>query len=264
MSIGCVQDIKYAYYINLEYRTDRKYHIEQELEKMGIKAERFNAIKMNNGAIGCSMSHLKVLQNAEKNKLSHVLVLEDDIRFVDPLVFKRSFKKCMTKLPKWDVILFAGNNLPPYVPIGDYCIKVGTCQTTTGYLVNGHYISTLIENIKTGISYLLKYPNNKTFFAIDRFWFHLQQRDNWFLVVPPVVTQRVDYSDIEGDITDYDHLMFDLDKVELMKMQDEMMAKQLENLSQINFNSGSGSSIINNNINSIINKNKISYGSNNL
>lgn len=30
-----------AYYINLEHRTDRKEHIESELKKVGIQAERF-------------------------------------------------------------------------------------------------------------------------------------------------------------------------------------------------------------------------------
>ena len=41
-----------------------KEYIIQELTKIGITANRFNAIKMDNGAIGCSMSHLKILQNA--------------------------------------------------------------------------------------------------------------------------------------------------------------------------------------------------------
>ena len=43
-------------YINLLSRTDRKEHIESELKKLGItNPTRFNAIKMENGALGCSM-----------------------------------------------------------------------------------------------------------------------------------------------------------------------------------------------------------------
>ena len=36
-SIKSINDIKNAYYINLERRKDRKAHVESELEKIGIK-----------------------------------------------------------------------------------------------------------------------------------------------------------------------------------------------------------------------------------
>ena len=110
-----ISDIKHAFYINLINRTDRKSYIERELEKVGIKAERFNAIKLQNGAIGCSMSHLKILQTAKQNGWDHVLICEDDIQFLEPAVFvnqMNSFLKNHTK--DWDVVLLAGNNMPPY------------------------------------------------------------------------------------------------------------------------------------------------------
>ena len=53
-TIKSLDDIKNSFYINLEHRTDRREHVEKELDKIGIKATRFNAIKMTNGAIGCS------------------------------------------------------------------------------------------------------------------------------------------------------------------------------------------------------------------
>jgi len=61
-----INDIKHAFYINLDTRPDRKEHVETQLNMIGIKADRFKAIKLNNGAIGCSMSHLKLLENAKK------------------------------------------------------------------------------------------------------------------------------------------------------------------------------------------------------
>ena len=88
MPINCLDDITHAFYINLEHRTDRKEYVEEELKKIGITANRFNAIKMENGAIGCSMSHLKILQNAQQNNLDHVLIVEDDITFLNPELFK--------------------------------------------------------------------------------------------------------------------------------------------------------------------------------
>jgi len=216
--MNSINDIKHAYYINLQHRTDRKLHVEKELNKVGINANRFNAIKMENGAIGCSMSHLKILQDAHAKQLEHVLIVEDDITFLDPELFKTQFDKFLeVHGDKWDVILFAGNNMPPYTPINDTCIKVSRCQTTTGYLVNGHYIRKLMENVKMGLTHLITKPNDHRLYAIDKFWFVLQNVDRWYLIIPPTVVQRADYSDIEQKHTNYQHLMTDLDKEEMMK-----------------------------------------------
>lgn len=228
MSIKCLEDIKNAFYINLEHRTDRKEHVEKELKNLGIQAIRFNAIKMTNGAIGCSMSHLKILEDAKKNKLDHVLIIEDDIKFLDPELFKNQFNKFIELHGNnWDVILFAGNNMPPYDKIDDTCIKVSRCQTTTGYLVNGHYINVLASNVKMGLTNLLNKPDEKSLFAIDKFWFVLQGASNWYLITPLTVVQREDYSDIEQKITNYEDMMQDLDKAELFKAIREMRRKGL-------------------------------------
>jgi hypothetical protein len=49
-------------------------------------------------------------------------------------------------------------------------------------------------------------------YAIDKFWFVLQNVDKWFLIIPPTVIQREDYSDIEKRNTNYVKAMTDLDK----------------------------------------------------
>jgi glycosyl transferase family 25 len=216
--MNSINDIKHAFYINLDHRTDRKEHIEKELEKVGIYAQRFNAIKMQNGAVGCSMSHLKILQDAYTKQLDHVLIMEDDISFLDPELFKRHFNKFLEKHGNaWDVILLAGNNMPPYEQIDEVCIKVSRCQTTTGYIVNGHYIQKLMQNVKMGLTHLINKPNDHRLYAIDKFWQVLQNVDRWYLVIPPTVVQRPDYSDIEKKHTNYHNLMTDLDKEEMFK-----------------------------------------------
>jgi glycosyl transferase family 25 len=210
-----ISDIKYAFYINLETRVDRKDHVEKQLDTIGIHATRFNAIKMENGAIGCSMSHLKCLQIALENNWDHVLICEDDITFLNPELFKNQlngFLQNRDKKDRWDVILLGGNNIPPYKQIDDTCIQVFTCQTTTGYIVNGHYIKKLLENIKMGLTYLLKNPLHNRLYAIDRFWFHLQKVDQWFLIIPLSVVQEPGYSDIEKKNINYNKMMTDLDK----------------------------------------------------
>ena len=219
MSINSLADIKNIFYINLEHRTDRKEHVEKELLNIGLKEpQRFNAIKMENGAIGCSMSHLRILQDAQKNNLDHILIVEDDISFLDPELFKNQLNSFFeTHKNNWDVVLLAGNNMPPYKNIDDTCIQVSRCQTTTGYIVNVHYIKTLLQNVKIGLTHLINKPTEHAKYAIDKYWFILQQLYKWYLIVPLTVVQREDYSDIEKRVTNFEKHMLDVDKEQMMK-----------------------------------------------
>lgn len=207
-----ILDIKNTFYINLEYREDRKKHAEEQLEKIGIKNyQRFNAIEMDFGAIGCSMSHLKCLQIARENNWSHLLICEDDILFLDPELLVRQLNTFLENhQDDWDVVLLAGNNTSPYIEVDNCCLQVGRCQTTTGYIVKSHYYETLISNISESIEKLTADPYNRTSYAIDRYWFTLQQRDRWFLIVPLSVIQKNDYSDIEKKYISYSQAMMDM------------------------------------------------------
>ena len=221
-----IQNIKHAFYINLASRPDRKQHVESQLNTLGITAERFNAIKLPNGALGCSMSHLKCLEIAKANSWPHLLIIEDDIKFVNPNMFKTQLNLFLSKHKSWDVVLVGGNNVPPYTRIDDTCVRVSTCQTTTGYLVNGHYFDTLIENFRSGIKKLIEFPQQHVIYAIDKYWFQLQKRDNWFLIIPLTVTQREDYSDIEKRPTNYTPAMLDLDKESYLRAIEGNLDKQ--------------------------------------
>ena len=214
-----IKNIEHAFYINLESRFDRKQHVEEQLTNIGINATRFNAIKLNNGAIGCSMSHLKCLEIAKQNNWKHVLIVEDDILFLNPELFKNQLNKFLKNHANFDVVLIAGNNMPPYQKIDDSCVKVYRCQTTTGYIVKRHYYDILIANIREGIQKLMKNPEQHVTYAIDKYWFRLQEKDNWFLITPLSVTQREDYSDIEKRHTNYTRVMVDLDKEWMFKRQ---------------------------------------------
>ncbi len=243
VNINFIDDIKHAFYINLEHRVDRKNQVEEELKTIGIKAERFNAIKMENGAIGCSMSHLKLLQDAVNNKLDHILILEDDITFLQPEVFKTQLNKFFELHGNnWDVILLAGNNMPPYKTIDDTCIQVSRCQTTTGYLVNGHYIKVLMQNVKLGLTNLISKPSEHSKFAIDKFWFVLQGASKWFLITPLTVVQREGYSDIEKRVISYENIMRDINKDKLFNaIRKQNALKQVnslinQNLGKMNLN----------------------------
>jgi GR25 family glycosyltransferase involved in LPS biosynthesis len=212
-----MNSIKHIFYINLDSRPDRKEHVEKQLQILGLQGERFPAIRLSNGRIGCSMSHLKCLEIAKERDWEHVLILEDDIEFLHPKLFETQLNKFFNNQPEFDVLLFAGNNYPPYQKIEDYCVKVFHCQTTTGYLVKKHYYDTLIANIRQGIHLLIQNPEKHSLYAIDKWWFQLQEKNDWYLITPLSVTQKEDYSDIEKRQTNYTRFMIDLDKPWLKK-----------------------------------------------
>ena len=193
-----------------------------------LVAERFNAVKhVVHGAIGCSMSHMRCIQIAKERKWDHVLVCEDDVQFTNVPLFLTQMSRFLATVPEWDVVLLAGNNIPPFRVVNDACIQVSNCQTTTAYIVKAHYYDTLIANYRAGIHLLMRNPTQKLDYAIDRYWFELQRRDRWFLITPLSVVQREDYSDIEQRITNYGHLMLDLDKQKLIRSRMEQMKMQL-------------------------------------
>jgi len=188
---------------------------------------------MSNGAIGCSMSHLKIIETAKANDWDHVLIVEDDILFTNPNLFVQQFNKFLSNNKDFDVVLIAGNNLPPYLTIDDSCVQVSRCQTTTGYLVQKHYYDILIKNYKDGILFLMKEPHNHILYAIDKYWFNLQAIHKWYLITPLSVTQREDYSDIEKRPTNYTHVMLDLDKTAFFQRQRDIVASKQHG--QLNF-----------------------------
>lgn len=202
-------------YINLKERTDRNDHVLKEFEKVGImNPQRINANRTKDGAIGCSMSHIKCLEFAKKNDYEFVFICEDDITFTDVDLFKKQLDKFMNSeyICDWDVIIISGNNGPPYQPITDYLIRVHNVQAATGYVVRNHYYDKMINNFKEGLSMLIRNPRNKREYACDMYWKHLQQNDIWYMIVPSTVVQYPNYSDIENRVADYTHLMKDVSK----------------------------------------------------
>ena len=209
-----------GFYINLNSRVDRKLYVEQQLDLLGIRdnVKRFNAIHNVNGRIGCSLSHLKCIQMAKEQNMECVLILEDDVSFLLPDDFVENVNKFLSNPQnKWDVLLLAGNNLPPFTTNDEVSIRVTHCQTTTGYIVRQHYYDTLISNIKEGVAKLMKNPEHHYYFAIDKYWIHLQKQHRWMLLIPLIVVQRPDYSDIEKKHTDYQRLMRSVDKSDLQR-----------------------------------------------
>jgi len=210
--------LKYILYINLDERQDRLKHVLSEMDELQVIGERISAIKMPDGAIGCTMSHIKCLELAKARGWPYVFICEDDILFLNPNVLKENLLKFSENREiDWDVVIIGGNNCPPYERIADYCIRVYNCQTTTGYIVKSHYYDSVIANFRESASNLLREPSKRKMLALDIYWKRLQNSGKWYMITPPTVVQVDNYSDIEGRKVNYSGLMLDLDKEWLFK-----------------------------------------------
>jgi len=210
--------IENTLYINLDYRTDRREHTEQELAKIGISnAKRLVATKMQYGAVGCSMSHIRCLEMAKNENWPFVFITEDDITFMNPALFLSKLAEFSESNIEWDVLIVAGNTAPPFGPATEFCIRTHNVQAATGYIIQQHYYDTMIANFREGVAKLMKDPENKREYAVDMYWKRLQNSGKWYTLIPLSVYQYSTYSDIENRMVDYKGLMLDLDKKEMIR-----------------------------------------------
>ena len=184
--------IQRVIYINLQHRTDRKEQIEKELSVFPeYKIIRFDAIyEKTRGHLGCSKSHIAVLEMAIANKWGNYLVVEDDMLWNNFEAGSQILSKLYSNNP--DVIVLGGTA----VTCDPVTYKLNKCHCTTAYLVFEHYYETLLTNFKEGASLLEEKYNHVTPYAVDQHWNILQQKDNWYIVYPIMCFQRAGYSDI--------------------------------------------------------------------
>lgn len=187
-------------FINLNHRQDRAVHFLHEMDKVGMpreKIHRFEGVYQELGALGCTMSHIGVLELCVKNGWERVLVCEDDFTIYDHQQFKTFFDHIHTF--EWDVIMLSGNMMEtrPFNDIVERCIR---SQTSSAYIVSKHYFRKLLDNFRAG-SFHLQHSRNVPRFAIDMFWQSLQSRDKWF--IRRLGFQYNNFSDIEKRMCDY-------------------------------------------------------------
>ena len=191
-------------YINLDHRVDREQMFKNQLAQMKIPDEkilRFSAIKHSKGPIGCVLSHIKVLELAIENGWENVLIFEDDATMIEDLMNRSiglSTLETLVSGHNFDVIVL-GSTETCY---NKSSFKLHHCQTTTAYLVNKHYYSTLLKNFKEGVA-LLQEKYIPCLYAIDIYWKNLQKKDNWYVIIPSLFIQSPSYSDIENRQVDY-------------------------------------------------------------
>ena len=183
-------------YINLQRRSDRREEIEEELRRMDLEAERFNAIPHERGIVGCGYSHLAVLKLAKERNYKNVLILEDDFKFI---VFKKILEEQLkeffdSRIP-YDVCMLSHNVLQKEeLPGNNLLGRILEGQTASGYIVAQHYYDTLIELYEDALPKLEK-TGEHWLYANDQVWKNLQKKDKWYYFKIRLGKQRDSWSD---------------------------------------------------------------------
>jgi hypothetical protein len=205
------------YCINLDRRTDRWEECEKIFSKYGLEVERFSAIdgSKNNYNLGYpydselagAISHTKVLEKAKELKLKNVLILEDDVDFVDDLV--KLFTELIKRLPEnWDGLLFGGNHVGGGTMINENILKVNRSYALHCYGINSKVFDETIDFMNSRIQDVIDNGKDfiKTSVAADFFMADLHRINNWYCFRPHLAWQRTGFSDIQNTVMDYDFL----------------------------------------------------------
>ena len=191
-------NIDHIFYINIEYRKDRRNEIECELNKYGLIGERYNAIYVQNGrgCLGCSYSHLNVLKIARERGYKNVLILEDDFKFT---VSKEELEEGLNhlfSLPFQFDVCMLGYNLQNGTIVEEFpfLTKVYEAQTASAYLVNQSMYDKLIAVYEWAVP-LLEITGEHWNYTCDQSWKSLQPYSHWYCFTNRMGIQRPSYSD---------------------------------------------------------------------
>lgn len=204
------------YYINLDKRTDRREHIENEIKKVldsdlkitrrmpGVVCDGYEGrVK---GAIGCSMSHQSVIAESIRDGLNNVMIFEDDFEFLcDRNRFMQDLERFMKTHPDYDILLFGVNS-----PAGIYrapsrnnaFIKVNASQTTSGYMVSKKGLPKMKAACDRSVEGL-KTTKCVQAHAVDLEWHSVMKEGNVYAFPYRVGRQMQSYSDIELRMVNY-------------------------------------------------------------
>jgi len=203
-----MEQIDVIFYINLEQRTDRKEHFLEEMKKFCVdesKIVRIDAIYNKNGALGCTKSHIKALEQFMANPAwLTCIIFEDDFTFCDTSVENNTglLKKFFANFTDWGMLLLASNqNKSPSKETHVEGIKeVVYSQTTSGYCIHKDSVTEVYKNFKESAAALEK-GDAIYQYAVDVFWNRLTMKR--FCFSPNMGYQYPGYSDIENRNVSY-------------------------------------------------------------
>lgn len=202
------------YCINLDRRPDRWQECEEIFAKQDLIVERISAVDGNPdpanirmtatdnrvitpGTIGCAMSHLKVVQQAKSENLSKILILEDDIDFIENV--NQKFEEYILFVPNsWQLLYTGGNHLGHHnvKTINQHCVRIFNTYTTHFIGMRSTLFDTMINRIPSHITN-----------PIDVIYAEWQRQFESYCIVPHLSWQRTSFSDISNCLADYENIV---------------------------------------------------------
>lgn len=195
---------RHIFCINLDRRKDRWEMCQKEFQKHKIyDVKRISAVDGQNikqdtsakhkGAMGCSLSHAKVIEEMVKQKWNTILIFEDDLEFIDN--FSEVFSESVSLIPEFDMLYFGGTDRKHPEKINGIISKVVCTATTHAYAITLPFAKKILPEI-----YKLEKP-------IDDLYIDYQNKIRCYIFNPHLIKQRPDYSDIEMKKIDYSGMM---------------------------------------------------------
>jgi GR25 family glycosyltransferase involved in LPS biosynthesis len=203
--------IDIVYYINLDYRVDRKQEFLEWIDKSGFPethVERVSAIHTpGRGHIGCLLSHIRAIETFLKSDKDLCLVFEDDYMPLDSASYWENFEKLFASRKKFDIVMLSYNVLQSEKTDVYFLQKVSQSYTSSGYLVTRTFAPKLLANFKDALQNCLREESitgvKSNEFCLDVHWSKLMVESEWFCFYPRIGTQRPSFSDVQGHYTTY-------------------------------------------------------------
>jgi len=201
-----------VYYINLDYRIDRKDNFLKWILKSGFplnKTHRISALYNNKGYIGCTMSHIKALETFINSNHKNCIIFEDDYEPLDVYNYWNNIKKIKDNEVEFNIILLSYNDSELQISDSkhDFLKNVLFTYTASGYLINKDFAYVLLENFKECLTLCLeeeKITNRNTEqYCIDVYWKKLMKQYLFYCFYPRLGKQIESFSDILNKIVDY-------------------------------------------------------------
>ena len=184
--------------INLDSRIDRWSECQQEFDKLGIKdrVNRFSAIQMKDSRAACSLSHLTLIKMAQQKKLKNILILEDDVSFIDDTII--TLEKCFQQINyNWNVFYLGANLHQHLKKISDNVFQLKRAYAAHAIVYNKNIYDVIIKNYEWK-SEIKELPD-----MFDVWMTCIQDMYNVVICNPMICIQRPSYSDLEKKETDY-------------------------------------------------------------
>jgi GR25 family glycosyltransferase involved in LPS biosynthesis len=230
----CWDKVDKIFIINLFEREDRLFDILREFKKLGIpltkvekiEAERYhpketqeeryhpkgtqengyledkNITQYLKGSIGCSLSHLKVINKIIEQKYNNCLIFEDDFTFTEDInQIKEDITLFFDRNYKYDISLLAYSYQGKIEKLDDLLSNsFQHCTTASGYFISLEGANKLKKIWTEGLQLLIETGDVENY-ACDIYWKEIQKDNKMFLFNNKIGYQKPSISQITGICT---------------------------------------------------------------